>query len=112
MTVQHKESAAGRWNEFTLVEQMAHIGSEVQRTIGWRRRGQPDQASRAFDRSLELFDLTLDCPNNRSRSREVARARECWADFIAGTNAYDFSDKYWEDYFLQFGIAARRRHHS
>ncbi len=110
MTVRHKESAAGRWNEFTLVEQMAHIGSEVQRTIGWRRKNHPDQAVKAFERSLELFDLTLDCSRNGIRSREIARARECWADFIAGTNEYGFSEKFWEDYFLQFGIAARRHH--
>jgi hypothetical protein len=99
-----------RWNKFTRVEQMAHIGSEVQRTIGWRRRGNLDQAAKAFDRSLEFLDLTLDCARHRARIRAVARVREGWADFIAGKNEYNFSEKFREDYFLPFGIAARRHH--
>jgi hypothetical protein len=107
MSAQHKDLAAGRWNDFSLMDQLANIGSEVSRTIGWKRRNNLEQADRAFERSLELFDLTLSCPRNASRSREIARARECWADFQVGSNQYSFTEKYWEEYFLQFGIAAR-----
>jgi hypothetical protein len=31
----HKELAAGRWLEFSFMEQMANIGSEVERAIKW-----------------------------------------------------------------------------
>lgn len=33
MTVRHRELAAGRWFGLPLVEQMANIGSEIERTI-------------------------------------------------------------------------------
>jgi len=36
MNIQHKELAAGRWNKLSFVEQMANVGSEVERTINWR----------------------------------------------------------------------------
>ena len=39
MIVQHKELAEGRWNNFTLAQQMANIGAEVGRAINWRKKG-------------------------------------------------------------------------
>lgn len=30
MKYQHRELASGRWNELSLVEQLGHIGSEVE----------------------------------------------------------------------------------
>jgi len=33
MTAMHRELAAGRWFELSLVEQLANIGSEIERTI-------------------------------------------------------------------------------
>lgn len=108
MSWQHSTLAAGRWNEFSLVEQLAHIGSEVSRTIGWTRRGNKERADQAFERSLELFDLTLGCARNAERIREVCRAREFWADFYTGANIYNFTAEFWEKYFLQFGVAARK----
>ena len=38
MTAMHRELAAGRWFDFSLVEQMANIGSEIEGAISWRGR--------------------------------------------------------------------------
>ena len=54
---QHKNLAAGRWFELTLVEQMGNIGSEVGRSMNWREKGNEDYAMQAFWRAMELFDL-------------------------------------------------------
>lgn len=108
MSFQHAELAAGRWNEFSLMEQLANIGSEVNRALNWRKKNQPDIARNAFERSLELFDLTLDCPANRERLKEICRARECWVDYFFGGNEYGSSDELWKRYFLEFAHAARR----
>ena len=34
MSYQHKDLAAGRWGQMSLSEQMANIGSEVERALG------------------------------------------------------------------------------
>ncbi len=104
----HVNLAAGRWKELSLVEQMANIGSEVERCLNWRARGNADLAERAFERSLELIDLTLDDPKNRHRSREVARVREIWAGHGRGGELDTSSDESWRRYFLSYAVAARR----
>jgi hypothetical protein len=100
MTV-HKDLAAGRWQTFTLVEQMANIGSEVGRALAWRERN-PAIAGRAFERALELLDLTLGDPKHRGRLRELSRLRETLADFFAFDNEYASTREAIERYFGAF----------
>ena len=107
MKFQHKEAAEGRWFKLSLMEQMANIGSEVIRAINWRKKGNKEYSKMAFERALELFDLTLMDPKNKHRLREIARARELFADFLAGENIYHSSDEGWERYFYTFNTAAR-----
>jgi len=54
----HKGLAAGRWFELSLAEQFGNIGSEVHRTINWFLE-KDERFNNAFDRTLELFDLTI-----------------------------------------------------
>mgnify|MGYP001581562140 CR=1 FL=1 len=107
MNFQHQELANGRWFKLSLVEQMANIGSEVVRTINWKNKKNLEYANLAFDRALELFDLTISDPKNRHRLKEICRARECFADFFFGENQYNFTDESWEKYFYAFNYAAR-----
>lgn len=107
-TIYHKELAAGRWREFSLLEQMANIGSEVGRAIISREKGMGNRAEGAAYRALELFDLTLDDPKLRTRLREVARAREVFADFFFGENIFGSTGDSLQKYFTDFAIAARR----
>jgi hypothetical protein len=55
----HKELASGRWAQLSFVEQMGNIGSEVERALIWKAKNNPDYSMRAFERALELLDLTL-----------------------------------------------------
>ncbi len=108
MSFQHKELAAGRWNEFTFVEQMANIGSEIERSLNWRAKNNAAYSQKAFERALELLDLTLDDARNVKRVKEVARVREAAVDFFAGSNRFSSSDTLWRKYFLPFAFRARR----
>lgn len=108
MSVQHRELAAGRWRELSFVEQMANIGSEVERFLNWRAKNQPEYSAKAFERALELIDLTLDANRQRGRLREVARVREVLVDLFEGTNTFHVSADSWRKYFLAFAYAARR----
>jgi hypothetical protein len=104
MTAMHRELAAGRWFDLPLVEQMANIGSEAERTISWRGRNTKNSET-AFDRSLELLDLTIADPRHRLRLRELTRLREALADYFAFDNRYSSTDAAWKQYFHAFTYA-------
>ena len=107
MSAIHREQADGRWRELSFVEQMANVGSEVERTIRWRSKGKTDIGMRAFERALELLDLTVADPRNRDRLRELLRAREALADHFFFDNDYRSTDDSWRRYFNFFLYAAR-----
>ncbi|HYK87867.1 MAG TPA: hypothetical protein VE398_03810 [Acidobacteriota bacterium] len=107
MNYQHRELAAGRWNELTFLEQMANVGAEVGRTISWKAKNRSDFSGRAFERALELLDLTIRDRKNLKRARELFRVREALADHFAFDNSYQTSDDSWQRYFYPFQVAAR-----
>jgi len=110
MNYQHKDLAAGRWSKLSLVTQMAHIGSEVERALNWRIKKNREYAQKAFERSLELIDLTLDSDKNFAHLKEIARVREALVDYFSGENQFLSSEASWRKYFLPFACAARRDH--
>lgn len=105
----HVDLAAGRWKALSLVEQLANIGSEVDRAIKAHEAGRAERRDAAVNRGLELFDLTAADDRWRgARRREVLRAREefCalfWGDPDRPGDAASLSG-----YFLHFAVAARR----
>jgi hypothetical protein len=105
--VQHKELAAGRMAELSFVEAMAHVGSEVERAMKWRAKGNKAYAALAVNRALELLDLTLDCTRGFPRLKEAARVREALIDYFYGKNEYQSDDLSWSKYFMPFTYAAR-----
>lgn len=106
---QHAELAAGRWRTMTLVEQLANVGSEVDRAMRAHADGRPDRRDRALARALELFDLTAADERWRGpRRREVLRAREYVCGILFGETAEPGAAEFVRKYFLQFAVAARR----
>ncbi len=108
MSAQHKDLAAGRWGQMLFVEQMANIGSEVERALNWRMKSNIPYSERASERALELMDLTLEAATTFSRRREVARIREAFVDYFFGSNDFKSTDTSWKKYFYHFTYAARR----
>jgi len=107
MNIQHKELAAGRWGKLSFAEQMANIGSEVDRAIIWRNKKNLAYSQLAFDRALELLDLTISLAKAFPRLKELLRVRETLADYFIFENEYRSTDQAWQDYFLAFNYAAR-----
>lgn len=105
MNYKHQSLAAGRWNDFSLMEQMAHIGSEVERTMAWRQKNNPEYSRMAFERALELLELTIADPQNRRRLKELTRLREALLDYFMGDNQFRSSEKSWKNYFYAFAYA-------
>ena len=102
----HKELAAGRWFQFSLVEQLANIGSDVIRTIKWKKMGDIELSKQAFERVLELIDLTIADPKNKGRLKEIVRTREALVDHFVYDNEYNTTDEIWYNYFFDFNYAA------
>lgn len=110
MSHQHKGLAAGRWNQLSFIEQMANIGSEVERALNWQAKHNAGYCRQAFERSLELIDLTLDSARFFPRLKEVARLREAIVDYFSGANQFMFTDPSLRKYFSNFIYAARKGH--
>ncbi len=105
----HKEMAAGRWAELTLAEQMGNIGSEVSRSLSAKKAGNEKRFQGAFERALELFDLTIDCTKEPVRLREICRAREEFCDYFLG-NEYKTDPAQMMKYYNDFaGYAMEHR---
>ena len=92
----------------TLLEQMANAGSEVERALNWRSKKNEPYSQRAFERSLELMDLTLESWQDFPRLKEFARLREAWVDYFSGSNQFCSTENSWRKYFFHFALAARR----
>lgn len=107
MNYQHQQLASGRWHSMTFFEQMANIGSEVERAIKWRNKNNTEYCQMAFDRALELLDLTISDPKNRKHLKELLRLRETLADYFIFDNEYKSEDQKWQNYFYGFNFAAR-----
>jgi len=102
----HKELAMGRWFNFTLMEQLANVGTDVSRAIRWKNKREAVHSQNALYRALELLCLTADDPKNRKRLREIVRMREVLLDYFVGDNQFSSTDEQWEKYFYQFNYAA------
>ena len=108
MSYQHESLAAGRWSQMTLAEQMANIGSEVERALNWRAKNNSTYSQKAFERALELVDLTLKSAGSFARLKELTRLREVLVDYFCGSNEYQSAESSWRKYFLSFAVAVRK----
>lgn len=112
LEAQHKNLASGAWGTLTLCEQLGNVGSEVGRAVSWHKKGNKEYFEKAFERALELLDLTIS--DNRWRAfawpgrlKELVRAREflCSVFFDSVNNLATPQEA--EKYFFQFAVAAR-----
>ncbi len=89
----------------TLAEQMGNIGSEYGRAWSWKEKNQPERFQKAFERMLDLLDMTLSDPRWKNhRLLELARVREEACGL--GDSSMGSSDL--RKYFAQFAALARK----
>lgn len=96
------------WNNLSFPEQMANIGSEVERAIKWKEKNNKKFSQKAFFRALELFNLTLKNSDTFAKNKEIARSKELFSDYFIGGNQYNSSKESWQKYFRQFNYLARK----
>lgn len=103
----HKDLAAGGWTKYNLMEQLGNVGSDVDRAIRWKEKGNQKYFEDAFDRALELLYLTIADPRWKKRLKELCRAKEVLCDFFYGGNQYGSTAESLQKYFYHFALAAR-----
>ena len=104
----HAELAAGRWHTLSLAEQLANVGSEVERTIQAWETHRSDRFEQALARALELFGLTARDERWRGpRRREILRLREEFCRLFFDDSPPPDSADGLRAYFLHFAVLAR-----
>lgn len=104
----HRDLASGRWFTLSLAEQLGNAGADVGRAIRARATGDTARFTSAFERALELLDLTLEDERWRGpRRREIARVREVVCDHLVGPGEYGSTDASLEAWFMAYAVAAR-----
>ncbi|PIU15915.1 hypothetical protein COT20_01020 [bacterium (Candidatus Gribaldobacteria) CG08_land_8_20_14_0_20_39_15] len=97
-----------KWQQFSLTQQMANIGSEVSRMIAAKERGDALNLQQSTERALEILDLTINSNQKKSCFRELLRLRDVLADY--GFNLFNFvvDKRDLNEYFLPFALLSRR----
>lgn len=105
MTLLHRDLTREKWQSMDFLMQMANVGTEIGRTINWKLKDE-EKSDSAFERGLELLDLTIDDSKNRSHLSELCRLKEVLVDYFVYDNAYGSTDEKWNSYFYGFSHAA------
>ena len=105
----HPGMSEERWFSFSIFEQLGNVGSEFERAAAAFQRGDEARFEKAFERMLELLDLTIADPKSRTfcRLRELCRLREAVCDVFHGNEVYRIPVDVLKRDFLYFAIAAR-----
>lgn len=92
------------------MEQLAHVGSEVERAIRAHAAGNASRFEISLARALELFDLTAaDARWRGPRRREILRAREEFCRLFFSATPPEDSASGLQQYFLYAAVAANRQ---
>lgn len=100
---------ADRWGTFSILEQLANVGSEVDRAIRAHESGNVLRFENALARALELFDLTAADPRwAGARRREILRGREEFCRVFYDPAVDPKSPAGLRRYFVHFAAGANR----
>lgn len=102
----HEQLAAGRWHTLSLIEQLANVGSDVARAARWHEKD-AQRCEQAFNRAIELLDLTIADERWKGRRKELTRARELLCDAMFGGTTYGSDLASLDRYFFHYAMAAR-----
>ncbi len=105
----HKDLSEGRWYTFSFMDQLANVGTDIERAINWKKRGAAEDSEKALQRGLELLQFTIEDPKNEKRRKELFRIKEALLDYFYGNNQYGYTDQAWQQYFYCFAYASALR---
>ena len=108
MPPQHQNLDPQIWQQLTLSQQLANVGSEVIRSLNWQKKDNHNYSQLAFYPSLELLSLSINDPKNLTSLKELTRTYEILVDYFTNQNSYQTQAQDLEKYFLAFNYSARK----
>lgn len=109
MTI-HKGLKEGAWASMSFCLQMGNIGAEVSRAFKWKDKNNDNLSYSAFERALELIELTAENAKSLSVRREVLRLKEYFIyAFMFEKNSilYEKEKNYLNKYLFSFTMLKR-----
>lgn len=93
-----------QWKQFSLAQQLGNIGSEVNRAICWKDKGDIKKVNGSAERVLELIDLTITDKRWSNKLREILFLREVFCDYFFNLSNYNVTTQQLKNYFLPFAL--------
>lgn len=88
MSVYHRSLTLEKWRDFDLTVQILNVAAEIHRASNALRRGDPEGATFAYARAMELLDLTVATNVRKGLLRELLRWRTLVAEeYLSGTKS-------------------------
>lgn len=91
-----------RWFEMPVWMQISNIGSEVERAIKWKKRGDEKKAANFCNKAIDFWRMSEADPKNKHRIREFQCAIDELADFFLGENLYQTTEETLTRYYDAF----------
>lgn len=82
-----------RWFAMPVAVQISNVGSEVNRAIKYKSKGETEKAERFMNKAIQLLELSKQDPKNRHRRQEFECAIEELIDYFIGNNIYQTTDE-------------------
>ena len=97
-----------QWQTYPLAYQLGNVGAEVSRLISLKQKGDSAHAEKAFERALELLDMTIVGASQKKSVGELARLREIICGFMDSSSEYTITGEQINNYFIPFALMARK----
>ena len=90
------------WYKMPVGMQLANVGSEVNRAITWKKKGNEERTVSFCNKAIEFLEIMKTDENNRNRIGELNFCIEELKDYFLGENIYNTTDemlmKYYDAY--------------
>lgn len=90
------------WFNMSVGDQIANIGSEVNRAINWKNKGNRSREINFCNKAIEFLELIKSDPKNKYRLNELDGCIEELRDYFLGENVYNTTDEMLRKYYDSF----------
>ena len=90
------------WYNMPVGMQLANVGSEVNRAITWKRKGDAQRSAGFCNKAIEYLEIMKTDEKNRNRIGELNFCIEELKDYCLGENIYNTTDEMLKKYYDAF----------
>lgn len=91
-----------KWFEMPVEMQVSNIGSEVNRAINWKNKGNDKRKEGFCLKAIDYLSLCIEDPKNKHRIQEFLFCIRELQDYFLGVNYYSTTDEMLRKYYDAF----------